>query len=203
METGIRYLAHSVGFLLVLSGNLLAQQRGDNPDRMTLTGLTRFGVYAKVQVSGGATLERIDEALLRSKVELAMRRAGIAIVRDDDVRDGSQAQISLSYLVIEISNNEGQPAGFAASSCLQAAQTVSLPRLSVAGRPAYAVVPTWRSCSIMAGLNDSYRDRILQNADEQIARFVNAWVTVNRPSPAPPPFNPELGVSERTRASPI
>jgi hypothetical protein len=195
METGTRCLGNSAGFLLALVSSLPAQQPSDNPERMTLTGLRRFAVYAKVQVSERATLPRIDESLLRSKVELAMRREGISILSDHDVRDGSAAHISLSYLVTEISNNEGLPTGFAASSCLHAAQTVSLPRLSVTGRPAYAVVPTWHSCSIMAGDNGSYREKILQNADEQIARFLNAWLTVNKPSPAPSTFAPELGVS--------
>jgi hypothetical protein len=196
MEKGMRYLANVAGVLLALVNNLAAQQPGDSPDRMTLNGLKRFAVNAKVQVSERATLQRIDEELLRSKMELAMRREGLSIVRDDDVRDGSAAQISLSYLVIEIGNHEGRPIGFAASSCLHAAQTVSIPRLSGARRPAYAVVPTWHSCSVLAGINDSYRDKILQNADEQIARFLNAWLTVNRPSPASPKFTPEPGVSE-------
>jgi hypothetical protein len=69
---------------------------------------------------------------------------------------------------------------------------VSVPRL---GRYVYAVVPTWRSCGILAGDNQSYSDTILRNADEQIARFLDAWRTVNAPRPAPSlPSNPELGM---------
>jgi hypothetical protein len=192
----IRNLVNSVGFPLALVSNLPAQQPGDDPQRMTLTGLKKFAVHAKVQVSDRATLQKIDESLLRTKVELAMRRKGISILSDDNVRDGDAAQISLSYLVIQTGSNAGQQTGFAASSCLHAAQTVSLPRLSVPGHPTYAVVPTWRSCGMMVGDDDSYRDKILQNADEQIARFLDAWLTVNAPSPAPPFMStPQLGIS--------
>ena len=85
--------------------------------------------------------------------------------------------------------------GFAASSCLQAAQMVTVPRLTTPKHIAYAMAPTWRSCSMLVGDTSSYNGTILQNADEQIARFIEAWRTVNRPPPPPPsPLTPELGV---------
>lgn len=110
-----------------------------------------------------------------------MRPEGISVLGGGDVRDGSAAQISLLYLVIETRDKAGQETGFAASSCLHVAQTVSVPRLRLAGRPTYAVVPTWRSCGILVGDTQSYSDTILRNADEQIARFLTAWRAVNRP----------------------
>jgi hypothetical protein len=194
MERVIRRFVSLAGFPLVLVGGLLAQETHDDPQRMTLTGLRKFALHVGVYVSEHATLQRIDETLLRTKAELAMRRAGISIVGSDDVRDANAAQISLLYLVIQTRSKTGQETGFAASSCLRAAQTVNLPRLSVPGRPTYAVVPTWISCGIMGGDNDSYRSKMLQNADEQIARFLNAWRTVNIPKPAPPlTSTPDLG----------
>jgi hypothetical protein len=163
---------------------------------MTLTGLSKFSVYAKVQLSRGTTLPRVDETLLRTRAELAMRQAGISILGSGDVRDGSAAQINLQYLVIATRDKAGREIGFAASACLHAVQTVSVPRLSVGGRLVYTMVPTWRSCGMLAGDDDSYRDTILRNADEQIARFLDAWRTVNRPRPAPPSRStPELGIS--------
>jgi hypothetical protein len=196
MQNVIRIPLTLVGFSLVLAGNVLTQQLDDDPQRMTLTGLRTFAVYARVQLTQPATLQAIDETLLRAKMELALRREGISVVGRNDVRDGSGAHISLLYLVMETRDKAGQAIGFAASSCLQAAQTVSVPRLSVGGRLAYTVVPTWRSCGLLAGGTDSYTNTILQNTDEQIARFLNAWRIVNPPRPAPPvPSTPELGIS--------
>jgi hypothetical protein len=77
----------------------------------------------------------------------------------------------------------GRQTQFAASSCLQAAQTVSIPRLTTAKHVAYAVVLTWRSCGLLAGDGEGYRDTILRNADEQIGRFLAAWRGVNLPRP--------------------
>jgi hypothetical protein len=190
-----RNIVYLLGFPLALVSNLCAQQPGDDHQRTTLVGLRRFGVYAKVQVSEPTRLQPFDEALLRAKMELAMRREGMVIMGPDDVRDGSGAQISLLYLVIPIRDKTGHDAGFAAFSCLHASQTVRIPRLSVAGRITYTVAPTWSSCAIMAGDNDSFSSQILQNADEQIARFLKAWRAVNKPTSAPPVLStPELGV---------
>jgi hypothetical protein len=182
----IRGPIHLIGFSLTLLGNLLAQQADDNPQRMTLTGLRKFAAYARVQVSKGATLQSIDEQELRTRIELGMRREGISVDDGNAVRDGSGAQISLFYVVVETRDRSGQQTGFAASSCVEAVQTVSIPRLSVRGRLVYAVVPTWRSCGLLTGDTDSYKSTILQNADGQIARFLEAWRMVNPPPPAPP-----------------
>lgn len=191
----IRNFVGLVGFPLTLAGNLLAQDPQDDPQRMTLAGLRKFAVHVGVQVSGPASLQPIDATLLRTNAELAMRREGISILSGHDVRDANAAQISLLYLVIETRNKAGQETGFAASSCLYAAQTVALPRLSVAARPTYAVVPTWRSCRIMVGDKDSYRDRIRQDADQQMARFLDSWRAVNTSIPRSPyKSTPELGI---------
>jgi hypothetical protein len=194
MKKRTRNIVYFVGFPLVLVSNLWAQQPGADPQRTTLIGLRSFGVHAKVQVSEPARLQPFDEALLRAKIELAMRREGMVIMGPDDVRDGSAAQISLLYVVIQIRDKADHETGFAASSCLHISQTVRIPRLSVAGRITYAVAPTWSSCAIMAGDHDSFSNQILQNADEQIARFLKAWRAVNKPAPAPPVLStPELG----------
>jgi hypothetical protein len=193
MANAIRSPLNLLALALALTGKALAQQPDDDPQRMTLTGLGRFAVHARVQLSQGATLPAIDENRLRGKLERAVLGAGMSIVGGNDVRDGPGARLSLLYVVIETRDNAGQESGFAAFSCLQAEQTVSVPRL---GRYVYAVVPTWRSCGILAGATQSYSGTIERNADEQIARFVEAWRMVNAPRPARPlRSNPELGMS--------
>jgi hypothetical protein len=175
-------------FSLVQAGNLLAQ----DSQQMTLAGLKNFAVHAQVQLSGGTKLPPIDQNRLRSKMEQAIRQEGMTIVRGNDVRDGPGAHLSLLYIVIETRDRAGQEAGFAAFSCLQAEQTVSVPRL---GRYVYAVAATWRSCGIVAGDTQSYSGTIERNADKQIARFLAAWRMVNLPRPAPSVrSDPELGV---------
>lgn len=197
MKTRTRNTVCLLGLPLALVGNLCAQQLDNDPQRMTLTALRRFAVHAKVQVSERSGLPLFDEALLRARVELAMRQEGMIIQGSDDVRDGSGAQISLLYLVVQIKDKSGHEAGFAAYSCLQVYQNVRIPRLSVGGRITYAVAPTWSSCGILVGDDGSYREKILQNADEQIARFLNAWRTVNPPPPSPVLSTPELGLVGR------
>jgi hypothetical protein len=195
----IRSPLTAVGFMLALASQVLAQQANDDPQRMTLTGLRNFAVYARVQLSRQATLPPLDESLLRGKLEQAIRREGMSIVGGNDVRDGPGAHLSLLYTVIGTRDRAGQETGFAAFSCLQAEQTVSVPRL---GRYVYAVVPTWRSCGILAGDDESYSDTILRNADEQIARFLAAWRMVNASRPAPSfPSNPELGMVKEGTSS--
>jgi hypothetical protein len=193
MPNVIRCPLNFLGFSLVLVGNLLAQQPDDDPQRRTLTGLKNFAVYARVQLPEGATLPAIDENRLRGKIEQEIRREGMSIVGGNDVRDGPGARLSLLYLVAETRDKAGQQTGFAAFSCLQAEQTVCVPRL---GRYVYAVVPTWRSCGVLAGNTESYSGTIERNADQQIERFLDAWRTVNAPPP-PPPLRPtpELGIS--------
>jgi hypothetical protein len=181
--------------LLGLPGNLFAQQADGETQGITLTGLRKFAVYAKVQVSQGVTLTRVDEILLRTRMEQAVEEAGISVVRETDVRDGAAASLSILYLVAETRDQAGRLSGFAASSCLQAAQIVRIPRLTTAKRFVYTVVPTWRSCGLLVGNSQAYSSSILQNADEQIARFLEAWRTVNAPRPAPPSLgSPELGI---------
>jgi hypothetical protein len=178
-------------FSLVQAGNLLAQ----DSQQMTLAGLKNFAVHAQVQLSGGTKLPPIDQNRLRSKMEQAIQQEGMTIVRGNDVRDGPGAHLNLLYVVIETRDRTGQETGFAAFSCLQAEQTVNVPRL---GRYVYAVAPTWRSCGIVAGDSKSYSGTIERNADTQIARFLAAWRTVNPPRPTVVPSNAELGmVSDR------
>jgi hypothetical protein len=191
MSNVIRGSLKVIALSLVLVGNVLGQEAQDDPQRMTLVGLKNFAVYAQVQLSERTTLSPIDQNRLRSKMEQAIRQEGMTIVRGNDVRDGPGAHLSLLYIVIETRDRTGQETGFAAFSCLQAEQTVNVPRL---GRYVYAVAPTWRSCGIVAGDTESYRGTIERNADKQIARFLAAWRMVNLPRPAPSvPSNPELG----------
>jgi hypothetical protein len=195
MPKAIRSTLGLLGFLLPLAGNLIGQQAEGESQRVTLTGLKKFAVYARVQLAQGAGLERVDELLLRTRMELAMQEAGISVVRENDVRDGSQATLSLLYLVMETRDRTGRETGFAASSCLQASQIVRIPRLTTTKRFVYTVVPTWRSCGLLAGDSQAFRSTILQNADEQISRFLDAWRIVNAPPPASPfPSTPELGM---------
>jgi hypothetical protein len=181
-----------LGFSLLLPGNLLAQEAHDDPQGMTLVGLRNFAVHAQVQLSERTILPPIDQNRLRSKMEEAIQQEGMSIVRGTDVRDGPGAHLNLLYVVIETRDRFGQESGFAAFSCLQAEQTVNVPRL---GRYVYAVAPTWRSCGIVAGDTASYRGTIERNADKQIARFLAAWRMVNLPRPAPSVSpNPEFGL---------
>jgi hypothetical protein len=152
---------------------------------MTLAGLRNFAVYARVQLSQDATLQRVDERLLRSRIEQALRREGLTINQKNDVRDGSQASLDLQYMVMETRGRNGQASGFAASACLQASQMVRIPRLTTPKRIAYAVVPTWRTCGLLVGDSASYGATILQNADEHITRFIDAWRFANAPPPDP------------------
>src|SRR4051812_35116099 len=192
MRSVIRSLVASLALSLLLVGNLVAQKGEGDPEQMTLVGLKNFAVYAQVQLSKGTTLPPIDQDRLRSKMEQAIRQEGMSIVRGNDVRDGPGAHLSLLYIVIETRDRAGQESGFAAFSCLQAEQTVNVPRL---GRYVYAVAPTWRSCGIVAGDTGSYRGTIERNADTQIARFLAAWRGVNPARPAPSfPSNTELGM---------
>jgi hypothetical protein len=114
-----------------------------------------------------------------------LRREGLTIQGNSDVRDGSQASVDLLYLVMETKDQTGQTIGFAASSCLQTSQMVRIPRLTTPKRIAYAVVPTWHSCGLVVGDTSSYSATILQNADEQISRFIDAWRFANAPPPDP------------------
>jgi hypothetical protein len=190
----LRQSLYRLGFVLALPAGLAAQSL-DDPQRATLIGLRRFAIHTRVQVAEPATVQRVDENVLRRKVELAIQQEGMVAQRAGDVREGSAAQISLVYLVIPTKDQAGREIGFAASSCIQVSQTVRIPRLSDSGRLTYAVAPTWSSCSIMIGDTESYEEKILQSADDQIARFLTAWRSVNRPRPDPPSVsNPELGV---------
>lgn len=186
MNSIVRRVAWVGSLFLALVHGLSAQQPSQDQQRMSLAGVKIFAVHAQVQVAGPATLQPIEEGLLQSRIERAVRREGIVVQQGADVRNGSAAQISLVYLVMPIRNEAGHQAGFAASSCIQAAQYVRLPRQERGGRIVYTVAPTWSSCSMMVGDADSYRDSILRNADGQIARFLAAWRSVNAARPAAP-----------------
>jgi len=173
-----------LGLSLLRAADLAAQTEAET-QRSTLTGLRSFGVYASVQLSRDATLERVDERVLRSRIEDALRREGIMIQTRTDVRDGSQASLDLLYVVMQTKDTAGHALGFAASSCLQASQMVRIPRLTTPKHIAYAVVSTWRSCSLLVGDSASFGPTLVQNADQQLARFLEAWRRVNRPPPTP------------------
>lgn len=193
MGNGIRGLLSLGGLGLLLAGNLSAQRIDSETQRKTLTGLRNLAVYARLQLPPNAELRPIEESLLRGKLESALRREGISIDTRTDVRDGSQASLDLLYMVMETGDRKSRPM-FAASSCLQASQMVRIPRLTTPNHIAYAVVSTWRSCGLLAGDKQAYGDTILQNADEQISRFLAAWRTVNAPPPAAAPSTTELGL---------
>ena len=184
-----------LGLSLLGAADLAAQTEAET-QRATLTGLRSFGVHASVQLSQGATLEPIDDRVLRARVEDALRREGIVIQAGRDVRDGSQASLDLLYVVMQTKDTAGRALGFAASSCLQASQMVRIPRLTTPKHIAYAVVSTWRSCGLLVGDSASFRKTMVQNADQQLARFLEAWRRVNLPPPAPAsPVRPETRVS--------
>ncbi len=144
-----------LGLSLLRAADLAAQTEAET-QRATLTGLRSFGVHASVQLSQGATLERIDERVLRDRIEDALRREGIMIQTRSDVRDGSQASLDLLYVVMQTKDTAGHALGFAASSCLQASQMVRIPRLTTPKHIAYAVVSTWRSCGLLVGDSASF-----------------------------------------------
>ncbi len=184
-----------LGFLLLRTADLAGQTEAET-QRATLTGLRSFGVHASVQLSQGATLEPIEEKVLRDRIGDALRREGIAIQTRSDVRDDSQASLDLLYVVMRTKDTAGHALGFAASSCLQASQMVRIPRLTTPKHIAYAVVSTWRSCGLLVGDSASFGRTMLQNADQQLARFLEAWRRVNLPPPAPAsPVSPETRVS--------
>jgi hypothetical protein len=187
----------ALGLSLGLVTNLVAQTEAET-QRATLTGLRSFAVYARVQLSQSATLQRIDERVLRNKIEDALRREGIRVQTRNDMRDGSQASLDLLYMVIQTKDTSGHALGFAASSCLQASQMVRIPRLTTPKHIAYAVVSTWRSCGLLVGDSASLGSTILQNADEHIIRFIDAWRFANTPPPEPRfPATSELSMAGR------
>jgi len=184
-----------LGILLLRAPDLAAQTEAET-QRATLTGLRSFGGHGSVQLSQGATLEPIEEKVLRDRIGDALRREGIAIQTRSDVRDDSQASLDLLYVVMQTKDTAGHALGFAASSCLQASQMVRIPRLTTPKHIAYAVVSTWRSCGLLVGDSASFGRTMLQNADQQLARFLEAWRRVNLPPPAPAsPVSPETRVS--------
>ena len=184
-----------LGILLFWAFHLAAQTEAET-QRATLIGLRSFGVHASVQLSQGATLEPIDERVLRARIEDGLGREGIVIQSRSDLRDGSQASLDLLYVVVQTKDTAGRALGFAASSCLQASQMVRIPRLTTPKHIAYAVVSTWRSCGLLVGDSASFRATMVQNADQQLARFLEAWGRVNLPPPAPAsPVSPETRVS--------
>ncbi|MFL5447881.1 MAG: hypothetical protein ACJ8AX_04990 [Gemmatimonadales bacterium] len=184
-----------LGLSLLGAAGLAAQTEAET-QRATLTGLRSFGVHASVQLSQGATLERIEERVLRDRIGDALRREGIVIQTRSDVRDGSQASLDLLYVVMQTNDTAGHALGFAASSCLQASQMVRIPRLTTPKHIAYAVVSTWRSCGLLVGDSASFRATMVRNADQQLARFLEAWRRVNLPPPAPAsPVSPATRVS--------
>jgi hypothetical protein len=198
MHHTIWHSVHIVAFSLAVALDLSAQQR-DDPQRITLLGLRHIAVHARVQVTERAGLHKLDERVLHTKLEQALRQEGIVVQQAGDVRDGSAGRISLIYLVIPMGHEAGRETGFAASSCLDASQYVRIPRLEAGGRIAYTVAPTWSSCGVIAGYADSYEEMVLQNADEQITRFLTAWRSVNPPRlPAPARSRPGLGRVERS-----
>jgi hypothetical protein len=168
-----------LGLSVALTAVLPAQQSDDDPQRKTLTGLQSFAVHARVQVSDPASIPQVDEALLRSRLENAIRQAGMSVQGPNDVRNGSQAEVGLHYLVVGMRDPWGRENRFAASSCVEASQLVRLQRITTTGAPVYAVVPTWRSCGMLVGNNVSFSVAILRNADEQIARFIESWRIAN------------------------
>ena len=177
-----------LGVFLTLTPGLSAQQSDDTQGR-TLNALRTFAVHARVQLSQPAALPSIDEVLLRDRLEGAIRKEGLKVQKSNDVRNGTQAEVGLHYLVVAMPDSWGRPSSFAASSCIEASQLVRLQRITPTGAPVYAVVPTWRTCGMLVGDKVSFRGTILRNADEQIARFISAWRKANeagRPEPAAP-----------------
>jgi hypothetical protein len=183
MRHGIRGLVGLGGLGLLLAGNLSAQRIDAETQRATLTGLRSFAVYARVQLPPSAALQRIEESVLRGRIEGALRREGISIETRNDVRDGSQASVDLLYMVMETRDTSGRSIGFAASSCLQVSQMVRIPRLTTPKHIAYAVVSTWQSCGLLVGDSASFRPTLLQNADEHMTRLLDAWRFANAPPP--------------------
>jgi hypothetical protein len=180
MPNAIRRSLELLGFWLALAGNLPAQQADGESQQLSLLGLRKIALYARVQLSDSAMRPRVDESALRTRMERALEGTGISVEWDHEIRDGTQANLSLLYLVVETRDQAGRKTGFAASSCLQAAQIVRIPRLTTPKHIAYTVVPTWRSCGLLVGNPAAaYRSTILQNADEQLARFLDAWRSVN------------------------
>ena len=132
----------------------------------------------------------LASAEIASTLKLAIQQEGLELQGPNDVRDGAAAQVSLVYLVLTTKDQAGHDAGFAASSCIHAAQLVRIPRVIGNRQITYTMSPTWSSCGMMVGDTASYRDKILENADEQISRFRSAWRAannaVNQPERATP-----------------
>ena len=77
MSKTLRGLLSFAPLFLGLFDTLSGQEPGDDPQQRTLTGLRTFAVHARVQLSDPAALPTVDEALLRSRLEDAVRQAGM------------------------------------------------------------------------------------------------------------------------------
>src|SRR5919107_1280592 len=181
MSRPLRSTLSLLGSLLAFTSAVPAQQSDEDPQQKTLKGLRLFAVHARVQLSDPAALPAVDEALLRSRLEDAIQRAGMQVQKANDVRNGTQAEVGLQYLVVSTRDQWGRTSRFAASSCIEVSQLVRLQRITPTVAPVYAVVPTWRKCGMLVGDNVSFSGTILRNADEQIARFIGAWRMANAP----------------------
>ncbi len=202
MPNRIKILLGLFALSLGPAGQLIAQRIDSDTQRATLTGLRNFAVHARVQLPRSTALQLVEESILRGRIEGALRREGISIETRTDLRDGSQASLDLLYMVMETRDTSGRSIGFAASSCLQVSQMVRIPRLTTPKHIAYAVVSTWRSCGLLVGDTASFTRTILQNADEHITRFIDAWRFANAPPPDPSfPALPELGSRTLSRES--
>jgi hypothetical protein len=191
-----------LGSFLAFTSALPAQQ-SDDPQQRTLNALRSFAVHARVQLSDPAALPSIDESVLQNRLEDAIRQEGLQIQRSEDVRNGTQAEVELQYLVVAMPDSWGRPSSFAASSCIEVSQLVRLQRITPTGAPVYAVVPTWRNCGMLVGDKVSFSGTILRNADQQIARFISAWRRANAPRRAEPADTSRAGgtrSSSRTSA---
>src|SRR5215211_7302185 len=76
IDTAMRSSVIVLGLSLLRAADLAAQTEAET-QRATLIGLRSFGVHASVQLSRDATLERIDEQVLRARIEDALRGEGI------------------------------------------------------------------------------------------------------------------------------
>src|SRR5688500_5904198 len=107
------HFAYTAAVSLALAFDLSAQEP-DDPQRVTLLGLRTIATHAQVRVAKQATLESLDEELLRARLDRAMRQEGMIIQKLADVRDGSAAQISLVYVVMSMGDEAGRETRFAA-----------------------------------------------------------------------------------------
>ena len=138
--------------------------------RESLIDLGGFFITIKLDTESGCDL---DEHIIRTDVELQLRREGVAVVEDIDWADGASSDVALlSIYVFALLDS-------AEKRCIYSIQTsvyqfVILPRNP--SKPTFAV--TW-SVEFTGCVGRNRIEEIRETIKDQLNKLVNAYLSVN------------------------